>query len=103
MLPSGSTSPHRRTEKGDEVIGNQTRVSVKTSWRLLKQAEFEICMVKAFHEGEMIELGDAQHDREPNWYITKATHRAGKENVPVPGKKTDIAADLDTFAVRVIA
>ncbi|HEX7060596.1 MAG TPA: recombinase RecA [Woeseiaceae bacterium] len=74
-------------KKGDEVIGNQTRVKVvknKVS-PPFKQAEFEILYGEGIsREGEIIELGVAQNiiEKSGSWYSYKSDRIGqGKENV----------------------
>jgi recombination protein RecA len=74
-------------KKGDEVIGNQTRVKVvknKVS-PPFKQAEFEILYGEGIsREGEIIELGVQQGiiDKSGSWYSYKSDRIGqGKENV----------------------
>jgi recombination protein RecA len=74
-------------KKGDEVIGNQTRVKVvknKVS-PPFRQAEFEILYGEGIsREGEIIELGVAQNiiEKSGSWYSYKSDRIGqGKENV----------------------
>ncbi len=74
-------------KKGDEVIGNQTRVKVVKNKMAppFKQAEFEILYGEGIsHEGELIELGVAHNivDKSGAWYSYKGDRIGqGKENV----------------------
>ena len=74
-------------KKGDEVIGNQTRVKVVKNKMAppFKQAEFEILYGEGIsHEGELIDLG-VQHnivDKSGAWYSYNGDRIGqGKENV----------------------
>jgi recombination protein RecA len=89
-------------KKGDEVIGNQTRVKVvknKVS-PPFKQAEFEILYGEGIsREGEIIELG-VQHgliDKAGSWYSYGEDRIGqGKENVrEFLRTNPEIAADLE--------
>ena len=89
-------------KKGDEVIGNQTRVKVvknKVS-PPFKQAEFEILYGEGIsREGEIIDHGVEQGiiDKAGSWY-SYGTDRIGqgKENVRVYLKSNpEIAADIE--------
>jgi recombination protein RecA len=74
-------------KKGDEVIGNQTRVKVVKNKLAppFKQAEFEILYGEGIsREGELIELGVAHNiiDKSGAWYTYKGDRIGqGKENV----------------------
>ncbi|HKJ18678.1 MAG TPA: recombinase RecA [Xanthomonadales bacterium] len=74
-------------KKGDEVIGNQTRVKVVKNKMAppFKQAEFEILYGQGIsREGELIELGVANNivDKSGAWYSYKGERIGqGKENV----------------------
>jgi len=90
-------------KKGDEVIGNQTRVKVvknKVS-PPFKMAEFEILYGEGIsREGEIIDHGVAQGiiDKAGSWY-SYGTDRIGqgKENVRVFLKANpEIAADIES-------
>ncbi len=89
-------------KKGDEVIGNQTRVKVvknKVS-PPFKQAEFEILYGEGIsREGEIIDHGVEQGiiDKSGSWY-SYGTDRIGqgKENVRIYLKSNpEIAADIE--------
>jgi recombination protein RecA len=74
-------------KKGDEIIGNQTRVKVVKNKLAppFKQAEFEILYGEGIsHEGELIDLG-VQHnivDKAGAWYSYQGDRIGqGKENV----------------------
>ena len=89
-------------KKGDEVIGNQTRVKVVKNKVAppFKQAEFEILYGEGIsREGEMIELGVAQGviEKSGSWYsYGKDRIGQGKENVRVYLKENpQIAADIE--------
>ncbi|MEX2124500.1 MAG: recombinase RecA [Woeseia sp.] len=89
-------------KKGDEVIGNQTRVKVvknKVS-PPFKQAEFEILYGEGIsREGEIIELGVQQGiiDKSGSWYSYKSDRIGqGKENVREFLKANpEVAADIE--------
>jgi recombination protein RecA len=74
-------------KKGDEVVGNQTRVKVVKNKMAppFKQAEFEILYGEGIsREGELIELGVANNvvDKSGAWYSYKGERIGqGKENV----------------------
>ena len=74
-------------KKGDEIIGNQTRVKVVKNKMAppFKQAEFEILYGQGIsREGELIELGVANNivDKSGAWYSYKGERIGqGKENV----------------------
>jgi len=73
-------------KKGDEVIGNQTRVKVVKNWMAppFKQAEFEILYGKGISKlGELIDLGVANGlvEKSGSWYsYNKDRIGQGKEN-----------------------
>jgi recombination protein RecA len=89
-------------KKGDEVIGNQTRVKVvknKVS-PPFKQAEFEILYGEGIsREGEIIEHGVAQGiiEKSGSWYSYKSDRIGqGKENVrEFLRANPEIAADIE--------
>jgi recombination protein RecA len=74
-------------KKGDEVVGNQTRVKVVKNKLAppFKQAEFEILYGEGIsREGELIELGVANNlvDKSGAWYSYNGDRIGqGKENV----------------------
>ena len=89
-------------KKGDEVIGNQTRVKVVKNKLAppFKQAEFEILYGQGIsREGELIELGVAHNlvDKAGAWYSYNGDRIGqGKENVRQFLKDNpDIANDID--------
>jgi recombination protein RecA len=90
-------------KKGDEVIGNQTRVKVvknKVS-PPFRQAEFEILYGEGIsREGEIIEHGVNQGiiEKAGSWYSYGSDRIGqGKENVRAYLKEhTDIAAEIET-------
>ncbi|ANO53258.1 recombinase RecA [Woeseia oceani] len=90
-------------KKGDEVIGNQTRVKVvknKVS-PPFKQAEFEILYGEGIsREGEIIDHGVAQNiiDKAGSWYSYGSDRIGqGKENVREYLKTNpEIAAEIET-------
>jgi recombination protein RecA len=70
-------------KKGDEVIGNQTRVKVVKNKMAppFKQAEFEILYGEGIsREGELVELGAKYNliDKSGAWYSYKETASAGE-------------------------
>jgi recombination protein RecA len=73
-------------KKGDEVIGNQTRVKVVKNKMAppFRQAEFEILYGEGVsHEGEIIDLGVANNivDKSGAWYSYEGDRVGqGKEN-----------------------
>jgi recombination protein RecA len=88
-------------KKGDEVVGNQTRVKVVKNKLAppFKQAEFEILYGEGIsREGELIELGVANNlvDKAGAWYSYNGDRIGqGKENVRQFLKDNpDIAEDL---------
>jgi len=89
-------------KKGDEVIGNQTRVKVVKNKVAppFRQAEFEILYgVGISREGEIIDLG-AQHniiDKSGSWYSYNGDRIGqGKDNVrQFLVEHTDVAADIE--------
>jgi len=90
-------------KKGDEVIGNQTRVKVVKNKVAppFKMAEFEILYGEGIsREGEIIEHGVAQNiiDKSGSWYSYKGDRIGqGKENVREFLKANpEIAADIET-------
>jgi recombination protein RecA len=90
-------------KKGDEVIGNQTRVKVVKNKLAppFKQAEFEILYGEGIsREGELIELGVANNiiDKSGAWYTYKGDRIGqGKENVRQFLKDNPaMAAEIDT-------
>ncbi|MCJ7556588.1 MAG: recombinase RecA [Gammaproteobacteria bacterium] len=94
-------------KKGDEVIGNQTRVKVVKNKISppFKQAEFEILYGEGISRlGEVIDLGVANGfiDKSGSWYSYKSDRIGqGKENVRQFLKENPaIAADIEA-AVRV--
>ena len=89
-------------KKGDEVIGNQTRVKVVKNKMAppFKQAEFEILYGEGIsREGEMIDLGVAHNivDKSGAWYSYKGDRIGqGKDNARQFLKDNPaIAADID--------
>jgi len=89
-------------KKGDEVIGNQTRVKVVKNKVAppFKMAEFEILYGEGIsREGEIIEHGVAQNiiDKSGSWYSYKGDRIGqGKENVREFLKANpEIAADIE--------
>jgi recombination protein RecA len=89
-------------KKGDEVIGNQTRVKVVKNKVAppFKQAEFEILYGEGIsREGEIIEHGVAQGviEKSGSWYSYKTDRIGqGKENVREYLKTNpQIAADIE--------
>ncbi len=94
-------------KKGDEIIGNQTRVKVVKNKMAppFKQAEFEILYGEGIsREGELIELGVKHNmvDKSGAWYSYNGDRIGqGKENVRQflkdnPNIATDIDARLRT-------
>ncbi|MEO0347292.1 MAG: recombinase RecA [Pseudomonadota bacterium] len=89
-------------KKGDEVVGNQTRVKVvknKVS-PPFRTAEFEILYGEGISkEGELIDLGVANSivDKAGSWYSYNGDRIGqGKENVRAfLQENTDIAADIE--------
>ena len=89
-------------KKGDEIVGNQTRVKVVKNKLAppFKQAEFEILYGEGIsREGEMIELG-VKHgfvDKSGAWYSYQGERIGqGKENVRQFLKEhPEMAADID--------
>jgi recombination protein RecA len=89
-------------KKGDEVIGNQTRVKVVKNKVAppFRQAEFEILYGSGIsREGEIIDLG-AQHniiEKSGSWYSYKGDRIGqGKDNVrQFLVEHTEIAADIE--------
>ncbi len=89
-------------KKGDEVVGNQTRVKVVKNKLAppFKQAEFEILYGEGIsREGELIELGVANNivDKSGAWYSYNGDRIGqGKENVRQFLKDNpDMAADIE--------
>ncbi len=89
-------------KKGDEIIGNQTRVKVVKNKMAppFKQAEFEILYGEGIsREGELIELGVKHNmvDKSGAWYSYNGDRIGqGKENVRQFLKDNpNIAADID--------
>jgi len=89
-------------KKGDEVVGNQTRVKVVKNKMAppFKQAEFEILYGEGIsREGEIIDLGVKQNmvDKAGAWYSYNGDRIGqGKENVRQFLKDNpEIMADLD--------
>ncbi|MGH8035038.1 MAG: recombinase RecA [Lysobacterales bacterium] len=89
-------------KKGDEVIGNQTRVKVVKNKMAppFKQAEFEILYGEGIsREGELVELGVKYNvvDKSGAWYSYKGDRIGqGKENVRQFLKDNPaIAAEID--------
>ena len=90
-------------KKGDEVIGNQTRVKVVKNKMAppFKQAEFEILYGEGIsREGELVELGAKYNliDKSGAWYSYKGDRIGqGKENARQFLKDNPaIAAEIDT-------
>jgi recombination protein RecA len=89
-------------KKGDEVIGNQTRVKVVKNKVAppFRQAEFEILYGTGIsREGELIDLG-AEHniiDKSGSWYSYKGDRIGqGKDNVrQFLIEHPEVAADID--------
>jgi recombination protein RecA len=89
-------------KKGDEVIGNQTRVKVVKNKVAppFRQAEFEILYGSGIsREGEIIDLG-AQHniiDKSGSWYSYKGDRIGqGKDNVrQFLVEHPDVAAEIE--------
>jgi recombination protein RecA len=89
-------------KKGDEVIGNQTRVKVVKNKVAppFRQAEFEILYGSGIsREGEIIDLG-AQHniiDKSGSWYSYNGDRIGqGKDNVrQFLIEHPDVAADIE--------
>lgn len=95
-------------KKGDEVIGNQTRVKVVKNKMSppFRQAEFEILYGEGIsREGELIELGVANNivDKSGAWY-SYGTERIGqgKENVRQFLKDNPKIADEIATKVRAV-
>ncbi|MEJ8567581.1 recombinase RecA [Elongatibacter sediminis] len=89
-------------KKGDEVVGNQTRVKVVKNKMAppFKQAEFEILYGEGIsREGELIELGVKHNivDKSGAWYSYGSDRIGqGKENVRQFLKEhTDMAAEIE--------
>jgi recombination protein RecA len=89
-------------KKGDEVVGNQTRVKVVKNKMAppFKQAEFEILYGEGIsREGELVELGVKYNivDKSGAWYSYKGDRIGqGKENVRQFLKDNPaIASDID--------
>ena len=90
-------------KKGDEIVGNQTRVKVvknKVS-PPFKQAEFEILYGKGIsHEGELVDLGVANDfvEKAGSWYSYKGDKIGqGKEKVCTFLKEhPEIADEIET-------
>jgi len=89
-------------KKGDEVVGNQTRVKVVKNKVAppFKQAEFEILYGEGISlEGELIDLGVAQDiiDKAGAWYSYNGDRIGqGKENVRAYMKEhPEMAAEID--------
>jgi len=89
-------------KKGDEVVGNQTRVKVVKNKVAppFKQAEFEILYGEGISlEGELIDLGVAQDiiDKAGAWYSYNGDRIGqGKENVRTYMKEhPEMAAEID--------
>jgi recombination protein RecA len=89
-------------KRGDEVVGNQTRVKVVKNKVAppFKQAEFEILYGEGIsHEGELIELGVANNlvEKSGAWYSYNGERMGqGKENVRQFLKDNpDIADEID--------
>jgi recombination protein RecA len=95
----------RRTgaiKKGDEIIGNETKVKVVKNKVAppFKVAEFEIIYDQGIsHEGELLELGVTHNivSKSGAWYDYKGKHLGqGKENAKEYLKEhTDIAAEVE--------
>ena len=90
-------------KKGDEVIGNQTRVKVVKNKMAppFRQAEFEILYGKGISKlGELIDLGVANGiiDKAGAWYsYEKDRIGQGKENVRTfLEEHTEMAAEIET-------
>ncbi len=90
-------------KKGDEVVGNDTRVKVVKNKVAppFKQVQFEILYGEGIsHEGELIELGVKQNivDKSGAWYSYSGNRIGqGKENVRNFLKENpDIAAEIET-------
>ena len=90
-------------KKGDEVVGNDTRVKVVKNKVAppFKQVQFEILYGEGIsHEGELIELGVKQNivDKAGAWYSYNGDRIGqGKENVRNFLKENpDIANDIET-------
>ncbi len=90
-------------KKGDEVVGNDTRVKVVKNKVAppFKQVQFEILYGEGIsHEGELIELGVKQDiiDKSGAWYSYNGERIGqGKENVRNFLKENpDIANDIET-------
>jgi recombination protein RecA len=89
-------------KKGDEVIGNQTRVKVVKNKVAppFRQAEFEILYGSGIsREGEIIDLGAAHNivEKSGSWYSYKGDRIGqGKDNVrQFLVEHPDIAADIE--------
>ena len=89
-------------KKGDEVVGNQTRVKVVKNKMAppFKQAEFEILYGEGIsREGELIELGVTSNlvEKSGAWYSYKGERMGqGKENVRQFLKDNpDIAGEIE--------
>ena len=89
-------------KKGDEVVGNQTRVKIVKNKMAppFKQAEFEILYGEGIsREGELIDLGVAQGfvDKAGAWYSYQGDRIGqGKENVRAFLKEhSDVADAID--------
>ena len=88
-------------KKGDEIIGNETRVKVVKNKVAppFKSTEFEILYDQGIsHEGEIISLGVLHEliDKSGAWYDYKGKHMGqGKENAKeFLRKNKDIAAEI---------
>ncbi|PIZ03756.1 MAG: recombinase RecA [Gammaproteobacteria bacterium CG_4_10_14_0_8_um_filter_38_16] len=89
-------------KKGDEILGNETRVKVVKNKVAppFRQVEFEILYGEGIsHEGELIELGVAQNliDKSGAWYSYQGSRIGqGKDNVRAYLKENKkIAVEID--------
>ncbi|MCK5091741.1 MAG: DNA recombination/repair protein RecA, partial [Gammaproteobacteria bacterium] len=90
-------------KKGDEIVGNQTRVKVVKNKVAppFKQAEFEILYGTGIsHEGELVDLGVANDfiEKAGSWYSYKGDKIGqGKEKVCVFLREhPEIAEEIET-------